>query len=130
MLNDGATCASEDHRDIYAAESSRVRNAKPVRLEGCHLALVATRDVQAGEELLLTYGAPFWLAQLGVVSRRPRRARRRRGTFEEEGEDDDDDGGGGSSHRRPRRGREDARGRRQGRRRDVWMVSCVEPSSR
>ena len=44
MLNDGATCASEDHRDIYAAESSRVRNAKPVRLEGCHLALVATRD--------------------------------------------------------------------------------------
>lgn len=63
MLNDGAICTSEALRPTYTSESSSARNAEPVQLEGCHLAIVATRDVRRGEELLLTYGAAYWLAQ-------------------------------------------------------------------
>ena len=65
MLNDAAVCSTELMADVYAAESARTRNVEPVGIEGCHLAILATRNVRQGEELFLTYGAPYWLAQLG-----------------------------------------------------------------
>mmetsp|Transcript_34980 Transcript_34980/g.91863 ORF Transcript_34980/g.91863 Transcript_34980/m.91863 type:complete len:344 (+) Transcript_34980:31-1062(+) len=67
MLNDGAICPSEAMRAPYASESARARNARPELVEGCHLAIVATRDVRRDEELLLTYGPAYWLAQLNAA---------------------------------------------------------------
>ena len=106
MLNDGATCPSDAMRAHYDRESSLARNVDWVQLEGCHLAIVTRRDVRRGEELLLTYGAPFWLAELnaiptpdeeegsGVPHRRRRgRARRKRGGSFEDDEWSDDDWG-------------------------------------
>ena len=69
MLNDGATCTGEAMRGLYRAESARACNVDAVQLEGCHLAIVATRDVARGEELLLSYGAAYWLALLNAAQR-------------------------------------------------------------
>lgn len=91
MLNDGATCADEAVSAIYISESSVARNAEPRPVGGCHLAIVATRDVQQGEELLLTYGVPFWLAELGGAA------------VSDAASDDDVDAD--SPHRHSRRGR-------------------------
>ena len=129
MLNDGATCHSESYRSVYASESARARNAAPVQVEGCHLAIVATRDVCEGEELLLTYGAPYWLAQLGMgtptdngahsstesstgPSRRRRRRRRTRGDWPEAEEEEEESAW--NDPPRPRC-RSSTRGRRGGR---------------
>ena len=35
-------------------------------LEGCHMAVVATRDVPSGDELFLPYGAFYWIKRLGA----------------------------------------------------------------
>ena len=66
MLNDGATCDSNEKsaKADYSIHSSRLRNAKQVCASGCHAAIVTTRDVAAGEELLLTYGANYWIHRL------------------------------------------------------------------
>ena len=85
----------------YVSESTRARNVEPVQLEGCHLAIVATRDLRRGEELLITYGAPYWLAQLGGVQR------------SDAAPNDADEGDGGERHgggRRRRQGRQQRRG--------------------
>jgi hypothetical protein len=66
MLNDGATCDCNEKgaKADYSIHSSRLRNAKQVCASGCHAAIVITRDVAAGEELLLTYGASYWVHRL------------------------------------------------------------------
>lgn len=66
MLNDGATCDSNARgaKADYSIHSFRHRNAKQVCASGCHAAIVTTRDVAAGEELLLTYGANYWIHRL------------------------------------------------------------------
>lgn len=101
MLNDGAICPTEALRMTYVSESTRARNVEPVQLEGCHLAIVATRDLRRGEELVITYGAPYWLAQLGGVQR------------SDAAPNDADEGDGGERHgggRRRRQGRQQRRG--------------------
>ena len=94
MLNDGATCSSEACRAAYTAESLATRNTEPMCLQGCHLGIVATRDIERGDELLLSYGAPYWLAQHQPNVRPSWHA----------ATDPDDDWGCGSSQK-PRRGR-------------------------
>ena len=70
MLNDGAICPSEPLRTVYKAASQGARNTETVPIvcesSACHLAIVATRDIRRGEELLLMYWASYWLAQLGM----------------------------------------------------------------
>ena len=44
MLNDGATCTSEALRPAYVAAANAARNVEQRMLEGCHMAVVATRD--------------------------------------------------------------------------------------
>ena len=44
MLNDGATCTSEALRPAYVAAANAARNVEQIMLEGCHMAVVATRD--------------------------------------------------------------------------------------
>ena len=65
MLNDGATCTSEALRSMYLAESRARRNVEQVCLESCAMAMVATREIGQGEELLLSYGANYWISRLG-----------------------------------------------------------------
>ena len=64
MINDGAICTSESLRAEYKRKSHALRNVEQVDLAGCHTAIIATRDIQAGEELLLTYGANYWIGRL------------------------------------------------------------------
>ena len=71
MINDGAFCTSESLRAEYKLKSQAMRNAEQVDLVGCHTAIVATRDIQVGEELLLTYGANYWIGRLAPSSMTP-----------------------------------------------------------
>ena len=64
MLNDGATCARAALRTAYVAESAAVCNVQTLSLDACHLAIVAARDIGRGEELLLAYGAGYWISRL------------------------------------------------------------------
>ena len=65
MLNDGATCADEALRSQYVVAANAARNVEQAMLEGCHMAIVTTRDVTRGEELFLSYGAFYWIKRLG-----------------------------------------------------------------
>jgi hypothetical protein len=66
MLNDGATCDSNEKgaKADYSIQSSRLRNAKQVCVSGCHAAILTTRDVATGEELLMSYGQHYWVHRL------------------------------------------------------------------
>ena len=66
VINDAAVCASPDQADAYAAASARRANARHTTLaDGRHVATVATRHIEAGEELFVTYGARYWLVRHG-----------------------------------------------------------------
>ena len=64
MINDGATCAREALRTAYVAESAAACNVRTTSLDACHLAIVAACDMRRGEELLLAYGAGYWISRL------------------------------------------------------------------
>lgn len=47
----------------YVLKSIEVSNAmhKTIGEDGLHVATVATRDIEAGEEILVTYGPDYWV---------------------------------------------------------------------
>lgn len=47
----------------YVFKSIEVSNAmhKTIGEDGLHVATVATRDIEAGEEILVTYGPDYWI---------------------------------------------------------------------
>lgn len=63
MINDGVTCTREALRNAYLAESSLVCNVHQVCLHGCHVAILATRDILQDEELFMAYGARYWTSR-------------------------------------------------------------------
>lgn len=63
LANDGATCASPERVEEYRSEAAASANAVPVWVEGCHLALQASRPISAGEEVLYAYGEAWWLSR-------------------------------------------------------------------
>ena len=67
MANDGASCGRPGNdAAVYEAASRRAANVKmstDSMLE-CHHALVATRRIEAGDEINLSYGASYWLTRL------------------------------------------------------------------
>jgi hypothetical protein len=62
FANDGA-CPPRRESDIatYVLESNELSNAMHQSLMGCHMVTVATRDIQEGEEILVTYGPEYWM---------------------------------------------------------------------
>ena len=62
LINDGAkppTCQAELER--YVQESEHVRNVEHCPLENIHMVTIALRDIQKGEELLVSYGPVYWM---------------------------------------------------------------------
>ena len=51
----------EENIVAYVLKSFEVANAKIVELGGIHVAVVATRDIQADDEIMVTYGPDHWL---------------------------------------------------------------------
>ena len=61
FANDGAQPPlSESQVARYVIESNDLANAMHIPLEHCHMVTVATRDIQKGEEILVTYGPEYW----------------------------------------------------------------------
>ena len=69
FTNDGAKCPTcQAELAAYATESNEVRNAMHQGMSGdCHMVTVATRDIAAGEEIFVTYGAEYWMEQASYV---------------------------------------------------------------
>ena len=65
LANDAVTCLSPEERDAYIQASTAAANVEPVLVESCHLALIASRSIPAGQEILYSYGAGYWLARRG-----------------------------------------------------------------
>lgn len=62
LINDSAKSNSTEESDkIYTVISSKKANCKFYNLDGgLHVAIIATKDIKKGEELFVTYGAPYW----------------------------------------------------------------------
>jgi len=61
FANDGAVpplCESE--LASYVIESADKANAMHQECQGCHMVTVVTKDIKAGEEILVTYGPEYW----------------------------------------------------------------------
>jgi hypothetical protein len=65
MANDFAVCLDSDQTAIeaYLAASEGAANVglDTASTNGCHVAMVATRDIREGEEIFLSYGSGYWL---------------------------------------------------------------------
>ena len=70
LINDGAQLCGLGGPEIgmmlpaYLEQTKRRRNAGHRTLEGCHTVTFATRDIAAGEELYVTYGATYWTGRM------------------------------------------------------------------
>lgn len=65
MINDGAALLSETNssRTVYSQDTFDRHNAAFQIVEGCHLVVVATRDMMEGEEIFVSYGEDYWLSR-------------------------------------------------------------------
>ena len=68
VINDCATCSTLDDIAEYAAAAITQANAHTISIEGCHLAAVAARRVEKGEEIYMSYGPPYWLGRMGAAA--------------------------------------------------------------
>lgn len=58
----------EDTFTTYCEESLSRANAREQDiLNGCHMVLMATRDIAKDEEIFLCYGPEYWMHQLGLT---------------------------------------------------------------
>ena len=58
MINDGAKCSSFESAEVYEAISERKANCHFISSIG---AIISSRHIKAGEELLTSYGHRYWL---------------------------------------------------------------------
>jgi hypothetical protein len=65
FANDGVQAPPLCEADLalYVLESNDRANAMHLPLEDCHMVTVATRDIQKGEEIFVTYGPDYWMGQ-------------------------------------------------------------------
>uniref|UniRef100_A0A7S2G8D0 SET domain-containing protein n=1 Tax=Haptolina brevifila TaxID=156173 RepID=A0A7S2G8D0_9EUKA len=69
MVNDCATLISSDAGSLaqYALAAATIANAAHVHVEGCHMASIALRDIDEGEEITCSYGPRYWLSRVGCT---------------------------------------------------------------
>jgi SET domain-containing protein len=63
ICNDGAQGHSEKDKEIYERISVIKSNAYYKNICDCMLAIVAFRDIQPNEEILVTYGHGYWITR-------------------------------------------------------------------
>lgn len=63
FANDGAMPPqTESQISKYVLESNEVANAMHISLlDDCHMVTIATKDIDAGNEILVTYGPDYWM---------------------------------------------------------------------
>ena len=61
--DDDGEIGVEENIAAYVLTSIEIANAmhRSIDEEGSHIVTVATRDIQAGEEIFVTYGPDYWL---------------------------------------------------------------------
>jgi hypothetical protein len=66
MMNDGAPCWQDSFsaRSEYSQRTVQKYNAAIVPIQDCHYAAVATKDIQANQEIFVSYGEGYWLSRL------------------------------------------------------------------
>ena len=60
LINDGAQSHSPQDANVYRTVSLAKLNCRYMDILDSHLVIVATRDIQPGEEILATYGYDYW----------------------------------------------------------------------
>lgn len=60
MVNDGVSLRSEKHSSLYNSVAPRKNNSIYYDIMNVCCAIVATRDIQKDEEVLVTYGCKYW----------------------------------------------------------------------
>jgi hypothetical protein len=65
MINDGATLSSSSNasRTMYSRATFEKHNAAFFVMEGCHFAATATKDIERGQEIFVSYGEGYWLSR-------------------------------------------------------------------
>jgi hypothetical protein len=65
IINDGACLSQSDNasRTLYSRYSFDRHNAAFYEMEGCHLSVEATKDIEKGEEIFVSYGEGYWLSR-------------------------------------------------------------------
>ena len=63
ICNDGAQGHSEKDKEIYEKISILKSNAYYKNICDCMVAIVAFRDIQSNEEILVTYGHGYWITR-------------------------------------------------------------------
>ena len=71
MINDGAICreTSMTARQEYKQKSLEKHNAAIVSIKDCHYAVMATKDIEANDEIFVSYGEGYWLSRLQLRSK-------------------------------------------------------------
>jgi len=73
LVNDGVICEGPGTAAVrYAITSAGLANVRTVAssLSDCHIALVSLRSIEQGGEILMSYGAAYWLSRQAVPPRR------------------------------------------------------------
>lgn len=60
LINDGARSHSPRDANVYRTVSLTKLNCQYLPILDSHVVIVATRDIQPGEEILATYGYDYW----------------------------------------------------------------------
>lgn len=61
FINDSARCTKDERSiDIYTVVTKAKQNCMFVSISGLHIAVVATRDIAADEELYVPYAVAYW----------------------------------------------------------------------
>jgi len=61
FINDGAkTNSSSKSDDIYIIISKNKQNCKFYCFKELHVAIIATKDINLGDELFIPYGTHYW----------------------------------------------------------------------
>ena len=72
LANDAGYLAGTDAvaREAYSRAVAQGANAAHLGLEGCVFGTFATRDIAAGEEVLVSYGEGYWLSRAETAAAR------------------------------------------------------------
>jgi len=78
MINDGSALFSTNNasRTLYSRQTFDRHNAAFFDVEGCHLAVIATKMIYEGDEILVSYGEDYWLSRSKQLKRKSKKPKR------------------------------------------------------
>ncbi|KAL3935861.1 MAG: hypothetical protein SGBAC_008702 [Bacillariaceae sp.] len=66
LINDGCTLMSRSNtaRTRYSQDTSDCHNVAFLDAKGCHYMVIATKDIQKGDEMFVSYGEGYWMSRI------------------------------------------------------------------